>query len=116
MSASLFRLPLGRQRLWAALRVLKICDPVILAATACVAETTAREFLGLLVRGGYAVKVERGNGKAGALSRFKLTNNTGPKAPRRVFDFLEDGNTGALVPLAAAQKNRRPALLQRIAA
>lgn len=102
--------PITRQRIWRALRVQKTCDPIILAMAAGAPETSAREFLRLLVRGGYVRITSRGNGRTGRLSKYQLVRDTGPRAPQRVFDFLQDQNTQEMFPLAKAQNNRRPAL------
>jgi hypothetical protein len=105
-----FKVPSAHQRLWKAARVLKTFDAIVLSSAAAVAETTAREFLGLLSRANYVVVTTRANGKTGVINRYRLATNTGPRAPRRVFDYLEDGNSGAFVPLKPAQNNRRSAL------
>jgi predicted ArsR family transcriptional regulator len=99
-----------RQRLWKALRVQKTCDALILAAAADAPETSAREYLGLLVRSGYVEITAHANGKAGRINRYRIVRDTGPRAPRRVFDFMQDENTGAMQPLLPAQNNRRPNL------
>lgn len=91
----------------------KTCDPIILAMAAGAPETTAREFLRLLVRGGYVRITSRGNGRTGRLNKYQLVRDTGPRAPRRVFDFLQDENTQEMFPLAKAQSTRRPALQHR---
>lgn len=102
--------PPTRQRIWRALRVQKTCDPIILAMAAGAPETSAREYLRLLVRGGYARIITRGNGRTGRLNKYQLVRDTGPRAPRRVFDFLQDENTSEMFPLTKAQSTRRPAL------
>lgn len=102
--------PATRQRIWRALRVQKTCDPIILAMAAAAPESSAREFLGLLVRGGYARIITRGNGRTGRLNKYQLVRDTGPRAPKRVFDFLQDQNTQEMFPLAKAQNTRRPRL------
>lgn len=99
-----------RQRLWKALRVQKTCDAPLLAAAAAAPETSAREYLGLLVRSGYVEIIARGNSKAGRINRYRIVRDTGPRAPRRVFDFMQDENTSVLHPLSPAQNNRRPNL------
>lgn len=99
-----------RQRLWKALRVQKACDPVILAMAAGVPVPAAREYLGILVRGGYARVTSRGNGRTGRLNKYQLVRDTGPRAPRRVAQGLLDENSGETVALAQAQQTRRPAL------
>jgi hypothetical protein len=105
-----YKVPSAHQRLWKAARVLKLFDAVVLSSAAAVAETTAREFLSLLSRAGYVIVTARGNGRSGSVNRYRLVKNTGPRAPRRMFDALEDGNTGELVTLRPAQNNRQSAL------
>ena len=101
-------LPRTQQRLWKALRVLKSCDAIILAEAAAAPVTSAREFLGLLVRAGYVrITARAGGGRIGKVNRFTLVRNSGPKAPRRIFDILEDQNNGQVWPLAAPQRNGR---------
>lgn len=99
-----------RQRLWKALRVQKVCDAPLLAAAAAAPETSAREYLGLLVRAGYVEIIARGNARAGQINRYRIIKDTGPRAPRRVFDFMQDDNLSKMVPLARAQTSRRPNL------
>ncbi len=98
-----------RQRIWKALRVQKICDAHILAAAAAAPETSTREYLGLLVRAGYVVVIQHGNGRVGRLTRYQLLNDSGPRAPKRVFDFMQDGNTQQMIALVTRQNNRRAA-------
>lgn len=99
-----------RQRLWKALRVQKVCDAPLLAAAAAAPESSAREYLGLLVRAQYVEVVSHANGKTGSINRYRLIKDTGPRAPRRNFDFMADDNLNAMVPLAPAQRNGRPNL------
>jgi hypothetical protein len=109
-SAANFKRIRTQQRLWKALRVQKTCDANILGLSASASPETARQYLGLLVRAGYVEIVERGNGQVGKVNRYRLVKDTGPRAPRRVFDFLQDDNVGEMTALAAAQNNRRPNL------
>lgn len=89
--------PAAHVRLWRALRVLKTTDAVMLGLAARTAETTAREFLGLLVRGGYAAIAV--NHKKGRVRQYRLVRDTGPQPPKRAIDVLVDGNSGALFGL-----------------
>ncbi len=68
----------GRQRLWAAMRVLKEFDLRTLCMAAEVGEKGAREFLGGLLRFRY-LTIRKGNPDGPTV--FKLARNTGPKHP-----------------------------------
>jgi hypothetical protein len=89
----------GRQRLWAAMRVLKEFDLPTLCMAAEVGEKGAREFLGGLLRFRY-LTIRKGN--PDGLPVYKLARNTGPRHPviRRRNDGsrsiveLDDRNNG----------------------
>lgn len=87
--------PLGRDRMWRSMRILKEFSPldVAVAATleaAPVAEEEARSYCLYLMRAGYLVEVEKGR-----RYRFLPSAYTGPRSPmiRRIKDVV-DGNTG----------------------
>lgn len=89
----------ARQRLWAAMRVLKEFDLPTLCMAAEVGEKGAREFLGGLLRFRY---LTIGKADPNLPNIFKLARNTGPKHPiirrrnegsRSVVE-LDDRNNG----------------------
>lgn len=89
----------GRQRLWAAMRVLKEFDLPTLCMAAEVGEKGAREFLGGLLRFDYLTTRKVA---PDAPTVYKLARNTGPKHPiirrrnegsRSVVE-LDDRNNG----------------------
>lgn len=96
-----------RQRIWKALRVQKICDARLLAAAASASEATTRDFLRLLDRAGYVEIIANGSGRVGHINRYRLIRDTGPRAPHRLFDFVQDNNTGKLMPLKPQQRKPR---------
>ena len=91
----------GRQRLWAAMRVLKEFDLRTLCLAADAGEKGAIEFLNCLVRTGYLVTVRAERGEP---ILYRLARNTGPKHPiirRRWRDGVsvveaDDRNDGEL--------------------
>jgi hypothetical protein len=101
------------RRLWKAFRIQKRTDAKILGLAANAADTTAREFLGLLKRAGYVEIVTHGNSRTGAMSIYRIVRDTGPAHPIRVFDALYDRNTKLVHPLAPAQRNKPGALDKR---
>ena len=77
----------GRQRLWAAMRVLKELDLKTLCLAAEAGEKGAVEFIGALARTGYIVALPR---QLREDTRYKLVRNTGPKHP--VIRRRNEGN------------------------
>lgn len=89
----------GRQRLWAAMRVLKEFDLPTLCMAAEVGEKGAREFLGGLLRFRY-LTIRKSNPDGPPV--YKLARNTGPRHPvirrrnegSRSIIELDDRNNG----------------------
>lgn len=101
--------PPSNKRLWKAMRIQKECDVPMLAMAAGTSEGVAGQWLGVLVRGGYVQIVTHGNARHGMINRYRLVRNSGPFPPKRCFDFLQDGNTGEVFPLAACPRRGRAA-------
>jgi hypothetical protein len=102
----------ARERLWAAMRVLKRFDLPMLMMTAEAKRRSCEDFINLLSRAGYVRRVDMPVARAGAgnldvartWSTYVLVRNTGPKAPtitnpRGGPRQLVDGNNGASVPV-----------------
>lgn len=68
----------GRQRLWAAMRVLKEFDLVTIAMAAEVGEKGASEFLTCLARVDYLMVIPSTEERS---TNYRLVRNTGPKHP-----------------------------------
>ena len=91
----------GRQRLWAAMRVLREFDLKTLCLAAEAGEKGAGEFMAALTRTGYVIALPARRGEA---TRFKLARNTGPKHPivrrrnegTRSIIEVDDRNDGEL--------------------
>lgn len=99
------------QRIWSAIRIIRTnLDAGAVAMTARTAETTAIDYIRILVRGGYLAISRDANGKTGQRNVYRLMRDTGPTAPRRCMDFIIDGNSGDVVALRAHSRPvwRRP--------
>lgn len=71
----------ARQRIWAAMRVLKTFDQPTLRMTANATERAVATYLDQLQRARYVHMVERGLRQTGRVSVYRLVRNTGPKCP-----------------------------------
>ena len=87
--------PMGRDRMWRAMRILKEFSALDLAVAASLSESPVREseaqaYCLFLARAGYLFETEKGK-----RYRFLSAQYHGPKAPmiRRIKDVV-DGNTG----------------------
>lgn len=105
------------QQLWTAMRALRVFTAQELAIAAStdsvpVPEKTARSFLRLLARAGYAAEVGQRSGR-GQRAHWKLMPacNTGPLAPAQIESgtVLYDRNSGRSVNLTAPETVGRAA-------
>lgn len=109
----------ARERIWAAMRVLKRFDLPQLMMTAEAKRRSCDDFVNFLSRAGYVrclnhPVTRRGGGNlafARTWSTYQLIRNTGPKAPivtntRGCERRLVDLNTGASVPLGDGVRMR----------
>lgn len=83
--------PGKRERMWNAIRQLRIVDPQKLALCTESSAEDARRFMALLRRAGYMVRADQ--------RKSRLVRNTGPKPPMIMWDDtvaegLLDRNTG----------------------
>jgi len=74
--------PTTRQRIWQAMRILRVFSYADLQATAEAGRDNVRKFCQALHRAGY-LRLERPkrNGKKGGYQVFRLVRDTGPNAP-----------------------------------
>lgn len=104
------RRPTARQRLWAAMRVLKRFDVPMLMMTAEVSRRACDDFLQLLARAGYVRLLGHRNvGSKRTWSTYQLVRGTGPKCPSITNPesgerMLIDRNTGQSVALAGSAR------------
>ncbi|KQM23141.1 hypothetical protein ASE73_02640 [Sphingomonas sp. Leaf24] len=103
----LFRPRTTRDRIWAAMRVLKTFDMPTLLIVAEVEQTYLRSYFNALLRAGYVETVP-----SAATQRYRLLLNTGPKAPSLVNQrgggrIVRDRNTGRTTPAPPARTYRR---------
>ncbi|MET3436345.1 hypothetical protein [Sphingomonas sp. 1185] len=91
----------ARQRIWAAMRVLKTFDAPTLRMTANATERAVATYLNQLQRARYVQMTERGFRQTGRVSVYRLARNTGPKCPTISRTdgktFLIDNNNGRRV-------------------
>lgn len=100
-----------RQRIWTAVRVLKVFELPMLLITAEACMGTALRYLGELVRAGY---LERIDVRGAAHRKYRLVLDTGPHHPatsRVVLDDqpytrVIDHNNGAQLHLALGRRGR----------
>lgn len=72
----------ARQEAWQSMRVLVTFDITQILTTAAITDTNARKYLKALLGAGFIQKA-RGHvsGRAGSRIVYRLTRNTGPRAP-----------------------------------
>lgn len=102
----LFRPRTTRDRIWAAMRVLKTFDLPTLHMVAEVELTYLRAYFNALVRAGYVAAIP-----SEGTQRYRLLLNTGPKAPSLVNQrgggrIIRDRNTGRDTPAPLARTYR----------
>lgn len=110
------RLRTAKDRMWAAMRVLKRFDLPLLMITAEVTNRSATDYVAALACAGY-LRVNRhirgGADPERVHATYQLLNNSGPKTPATYRDRatgerrLNDRNTGQLMILVARQPRRR---------
>ncbi len=94
----------ARQRIWAAMRVLKTFDKPTLQMTADAPPRAVATFLDQLQRAKYVQMVERGLRQTGRASVYRLVRNSGPKCPTTNRPagalYLLDNNTGRRIDIS----------------
>ncbi len=94
----------ARQRIWAAMRVLKTFDAPTLRIAAGASERAVATYVDQLQRARYVQMVERGFRQTGRVSVYRLARNTGPKCPTTSRPegkmILVDNNNGRRVDIS----------------
>lgn len=94
----------ARQRIWAAMRVLKTFDAPTLRMTANATERAVATYIDQLQRARYVQMVERGFRQTGRVSVYRLARNTGPKCPTTSRPegklVLVDNNNGRRIDIS----------------
>lgn len=86
----LHRQPRARDRAWQSMRILRRFTLPDLIATAEISADNARKYVRGLRRSGYiTIDTPKAEGKKNGHEIYRLTRDTGPKAPR----LQKDGNT-----------------------
>ncbi len=89
----------ARQKMWQAMRVLRIFTIADLEATAEATRTHAQRYVRALIRNQYVrIKQPRQSGKAGGAAVHQLIRDSGPLAPRIGFKGLLDPNLAPAKP------------------
>lgn len=95
-----------RQRIWAAMRILKRFDIPALEIASQASRRGVETYLNVLLRAGYAKRLSRGHHKLGTWSTYQLVRDTGRKSPavsnRAGACRLVDRNDGSSHVLTAA--------------